>query len=540
MATLITPPLDEEPWPTLGPQVCDFIEEYGVYGPGELAGQPYEITTDFRAQLYRSYEVYPQKHRAAGRRRFKRAYFEERKGTAKTERAMLLVLPEAHPDGPVRCDGFDARGEPVGRGLQSPYIPLVSYTVDQTEDLGFNVLRYILENSVLGEDFDIGLERILLMDARGKEAGKITPVAGSPNSRDGARTTFQHFDEPHRMTLPRLVKAESTMTENLYKRKGADPWALYTSTAGQPGEGSVSEALRKFAEKVIAGKADALGLSFFSRFAPENMPMDTRAEVRAALVEASGPNVEWSGDIDGLVDRWFEPGLDQQYYRRVWLNQWVQGSDAAFDPTVWAQLAATETVIPNKELVVLGFYGELDSLALITTVVETGYQMVEWSARLTGDDWTAEDREELDTAVEVAFEKYQVWRMYAEPKGWENTVDLWASRHGAKKVFRWVTARPKAMASAVRAYANAIADGDLTHDGDPVLSEHIGNARKHALPRLDTDDVDAPPLYTLRKENPDSPKAIVAAKAAVMSWEARRDALKSGAKRRKKSGAQSF
>ena len=31
---LVTPGPDAEPWPTLGPQVCDFVEDRGIYGPG--------------------------------------------------------------------------------------------------------------------------------------------------------------------------------------------------------------------------------------------------------------------------------------------------------------------------------------------------------------------------------------------------------------------------------------------------------------------------------------------------------------------------
>jgi hypothetical protein len=40
VSTLIVPPLDEEPWPTLGPQVVELIEECCIFGPGSLKGQP--------------------------------------------------------------------------------------------------------------------------------------------------------------------------------------------------------------------------------------------------------------------------------------------------------------------------------------------------------------------------------------------------------------------------------------------------------------------------------------------------------------------
>lgn len=89
---LVVPGPDPEPWPTLGPQVCDFIEERGVYGPGSLQGQPYVIDPEFRAFLYRSHEVYPKGHPWAGRRRFKRVGLSVRKGLAKTEKESLLSL----------------------------------------------------------------------------------------------------------------------------------------------------------------------------------------------------------------------------------------------------------------------------------------------------------------------------------------------------------------------------------------------------------------------------------------------------------------
>lgn len=531
MTTLVIPPLDAEPWPTLGPQVCDFIETYGRYGPGELAGEPYEITPDFRAFLYRAYEVFPEGHRLAGRRRFKRCYDEERKGTAKTERAMLLAIAESHPDGPVRCDGFDANGEPVGVGVRSPYIPLVSYTVEQTEDLGYNVLRYILENSELADDYDIGLERILVLGkGPSREAGKITALAGSPNSRDGARTTFQHFDEPHRMSLARLLRAHSTMVENTYKRVGADAWTLYTSTAGDPNEESVARDMRQYAEQVLKGEVDDPRMFFFSRFAPDDMPMDSPDEVRAFLLEASGPNAEWSGDIDGLVSRWFEPKTDRQYYRRVWGNQWVAGGQRAFDSTKWRELVADDPVVPDGSLIVLGFDGSRfdDHTGLIGTVVDTGYQWVigHW---IPDDSGLSES--DVDRAVAAAFDRWDVWRMYCDPPRWEESIDRWKGLYGDKRVIDWYTQRPKPTAAACRLYKAAIDDGTLSHDGTEAFAQHVANAFRH---NEVYEDDEGSPLWTIRKERSDSPNKIDLAMAAVISWEARGDAIAAGAKPKKK------
>lgn len=525
MSVLAVPSLDEEPWPTLGPQVCAFIEEYGRYGPGELKGERYTVTPDFRGFLYRAYEVYPKDHRLAGRRRFKRCYLEERKGTAKTEKAMLVAMAESHPDAPIRCDGWDANGHPVGVGVRSPYIPLVSYTVEQTEDLGYNVLRQILQESPLGEDYDIGLERILLLDDKGKEAGKIQALAGSPNARDGARTTHQHFDEPHRMTLRRLVNSHSTMVENTYKRVGADAWTFYTSTAGDPNEESVARDMRQYAEQIDKGEVEDPRLWFFSRHASSGQELKTPEDVREYLLEASGPNADWSGDIEGLVSRWFEPKTDRQYYRRVWGNEWVAGGQKAFDSQRWGELVSVDSV-PDDAFIVLGFDGSRfdDHTGLVGVEIATGlmFSLGHWEP-----DDAGIDEAEVDKAVARAFDTYDVWRLYADPPRWEASLDRWKGEYGDKRIIDWHTNRWKQMSAACRLFAKAINDGDLRHDGDSDLAQHIGNAYRHVESQTDDEDE---PLWTIRKERRDSEKKIDLAVCAVIAWEARGDAIAANAK----------
>ena len=182
---LSVPPLEEKPWPTLGPQVCAFIESFLVFGPGDLLGEPARLDPEKRALIYRMYEIYPQGHPQAGRRRFKRVAISLRKGSAKTEFAAWIAAAELHPDGPVRCDGFDSDGNPVGVGVTDPYIPMVAYTEEQTEELAYGALRVILEYSQLANDFDSGLERIMRKDC----SGKATALSAAPSARDGARTT---------------------------------------------------------------------------------------------------------------------------------------------------------------------------------------------------------------------------------------------------------------------------------------------------------------------------------------------------------------
>jgi hypothetical protein len=80
------------------------------------------------------------------------------------------------------------------------------------------------------------------------------------------------------------------------------------------------------------------------------------------------------------------------------------------------------------------------------------------------------------------------------------------------------------MAYAIRSYITAISAGEMSHDGQ--FESHIGNAWRKDTKLIDEQ---GSPLWVLRKERKDSPHKIDAAMAAILSWEARNDALSSGA-----------
>src|SRR5665213_3022325 len=102
--------------PTLGPSVCDWIEEYLVHGPGDIQGTPIELDDEFRRFVYKAFEVYPKAHEWAGRRVYPRAFLSRPKGRAKSELAAMLICVEAL--GEVRFDGW--RGDdPIGAPVTS-------------------------------------------------------------------------------------------------------------------------------------------------------------------------------------------------------------------------------------------------------------------------------------------------------------------------------------------------------------------------------------------------------------------------------------
>jgi phage terminase large subunit-like protein len=544
------PPDDGVRWPTLGPQVCDFIQSYLCYGPGDLLGMPVVLNPEQQGWIYRMYEVYPQfvagtkggrstkaPNPLAGKRRFQRCALSLRKGSAKTELAAWIAIAELHPDGPVRCDGFDAKGQMVGRGVNDPYIPMMAYTEEQTEELAYGALRRILEECDIGSDFDIGLERVLRKDGR----GKCEALAGSPNAQDGRRTTHAHYDETHRWTLPGLRKAHKISMNNLAKRPMADGWALETTTAPEPGGGSVGEDTMDLALKLLEGApAKAPRFFFYHREASDDHDLETSEGLRAAIIDASGPYIAKWTDPDAVAENFTGSVDDVAYAIRVWLNKRVQSTAKAFDVELWKTLVRSDYRVIEGSTITLGFDGSRfdDSTAIVATECKTGFQWVAglWEKPDAQRDilvqskdapvaaWEV-DGEEVDQCVGELFSRYHVARMYCDPPKWESWIAKWAGQHDDKVVVEWWTNRTKPMAHAIRAFIAAMKSGEIQHDGNRRLQQHIGNACRKMTNLRDEQDE---PLWFLRKERPDSPHKIDAAMASILSYEACRDAIAAG------------
>jgi len=541
MTVLIVPPLDLS-YPTLGPALADFIHERCIFGPGSLAGEPAELDAEKLAALYRLYEVYPQGHRLAGRRRFQRGAIEWRKGLAKTEFAAWITFAELHPESPVRCDGFDADGNPVGKPVAFPYIPMLAHTQEQVSELAYGVLKYVVDEGPDADLFDSSLERIIRLGPGGRAEGRAVPVANAPGSRDGALTTFQHADEPHRLYLPSHKAAHETMSANLSKRPLEDPWMLYTSTAGQPGQNSIEEDVRLEAEMIDRGEIEDPALMFFGRWAgPEHDDLSTIDLRVAAIADATGPAGEYGpGQFESIAKQWDRPKADTAYLERVWLNRWRKSNSMAFDLVKVADLCKPGIKIPDGAFVTLGFDGARfrDATGIVATDINTGMQQLVagWERPEGVDDWEI-DEGEINAAMEDAMSRFDVWKFYGDPPMFENTFGTWSVRW-PDQVEEWWTNRPKVMAYALRRYVEAIdtevvSFGGLDRQHDDLI-RHIGNAGRYDLKIRDDE---GQPLWVLRKQDGHNELKFDYAMASVLSWEACMDARKSGAKPRRKNRA---
>lgn len=508
--------------PTLGNLVIDFIEAFCAIPDGDKVGQPFKLTEEQAKFVLRHYQLHPA---AVVDPRTPSAPFVFARGSqlvrpqkwGKGPISAAMICAEA--GGPVIFDGWDAYGEPVGRPWATPWIQVTAVSEDQTDNVWRALVPMIELGSLTADIPDTGQTRINLPGG-----GLVEPVTSSGRSRLGQRITFAVQDETHSW-LERNGgwKLADNQRRNL---SGMGGRFVETTNAWDPTESSVAQRTNK----------SPIGVNVDFPAPPAGSVRNKRAR-RKVMRHVYGDS-DWV-DLD-RVDLEVEALLehDPAQAERFFLNRIHAGESVAFDAAAWAAASRPGTAAVRGELIVVGVDGARfdDALGLVATDVVTGFQ---WPLAIierppnASDDYE-HDLSVADQALVDAFARYDVWRVYIDPEKIESLVDTWQGRWGDQRIVKWYMSRLRQTAWAVRNYRAAIAAGDLTHDGDAVLSRHVGNARR--MPTNVKDD-DGRPLFSIQKDRPGSPNKIDGAAAGVISWEARGDAIAAGAKRKRQGPA---
>ena len=122
---------------SLGYQVIDWIEAYTCHGPGDVQGDPIRFDDEVFDFIVAAYELNPR----TGRRIKSKVVYSAPKGRAKSETAGLIAVAEAL--GPVRCDGWDSDGQPVGRPVRAPFIRCLA-TEEKQSGHTFQNLAFVM------------------------------------------------------------------------------------------------------------------------------------------------------------------------------------------------------------------------------------------------------------------------------------------------------------------------------------------------------------------------------------------------------------
>lgn len=510
-------PKDGDTFPTLGFVVADWIEHHTCHGPGDVQGEPIHLDDEWLRFLLHAYRLDP----ATGRRAFDEAVLSRPKGRAKSELAGLVGVAEAF--GPVRFDGWDAAGQPVGRPVRSPLLKCLATEESQAgntfENIAFIAAQWgpdvhpEVYGGVRGARQYQSATALYL-----PHGGEIRASTSGSASKDGGKETFVVADETHLYVLRELKAMYGTVRRNLGKRKAAEPWLLQTTTAYRPGEQSIAE------ETLTAWRKGELSPAVLvdHREAKGRVDLDDEAHTLAQLRHVYGDAAGWM-DLDRIYREMRDPRScpDVATAARYYLNRPMSTADAWIALDVVERQVRAEPVAAG-EAVALGFDGSLrdDATVLVGCRMSDGFIFpVGIWAKPSGPEasWWEVPRAEVLAAVREAFDRYDVSRLYADPHEWRSDIDALAEEF-PERVVPWETRRDTAMSAALDRLRTDLVNGSVWHSGDRVLMEHFGNA--HVRRRGS--------LTLVRKEHPDSPRKIDSVIGAALAYEARADALAAG------------
>lgn len=461
------------------------------------------------------------------------------KGWGKDPFAAALALAELC--GPVAFSHFDGDGNPVGRPRHSAWITVAAVSQDQTKNT-FSLFPVMISKK-LKSDYGLDINRFIIYSAAG---GRIEAATSAPASMEGNRPTFVIQNETQwwgsgpdgKMNDGHSMAA--VIEGNMTKVEGAR--TLSICNAHIPGTETVAEKAYVEWQDVQSGKSVDTGAMYDALEAPADTPIseipsekedpvgfaEGIEKLRQGLLVARGDST-WL-PVDDIIKSILSTKNVITESRRKFLNQVNAAEDSWLSPQEWDRIAVVDIdkKLQKGQKITLGFDGSKsnDWTALVACRVDDGMLFVikVWDPAKHGGEVP---REDVDATVHSMFASYDVVAFRADVKEFEAYVDQWGRTYKKKLKVNASPNNPVAfdMRGQQKRFAfdcerleDAVIEREVFHDGNPVLRQHVLNAKRHPT------NYDA---IAIRKATKDSSKKIDAAVCAILAFGARQDYLMS-------------
>lgn len=359
----------------------------------------------------------------------------------------------------------EAMGKPRGKSL----IALMASSEDQTQNV-YEPLMTMVSNGPLSE-FVLPREGFMRLPNR----GLIQPVTASMRARLGTPYTAAFGDESGIYTpntgayaawraIRRAVSAMQGRTVEC-----TNPWdPMENSAAQRTFESRAADVFKHYrrppADLSYGNKRER---SKIHRFVYSESPWVDPAAIDAEAAE--------------IVE------TDPAEAERFFGNRLVQGRGSYLTEALWGRGERARLIEPGEKVAV-GFDGSRsgDWTALRLETVD-GFRFTPWHGPESNRRpcyWNPEEfpetripRGEVDAAVQEIFSRYDVSRMYIDPRHWETQADRWAALFGEDRVVLWPTNQISRMYPALVRFREDLAEGLTTHARDAVMFAQAMNAR---------------------------------------------------------------
>ena len=365
----------------------------------------------------------------------------------------------------------------------------------------FEDTKKMIRNSELAEHVKIYRDS-LYVPATGNVYRALS--ADAPR-HEGLSPTLVLFDELHAQPNRRLFDVMSLAQG----ARGKQATLIAITTAGvktesQTGKDSIAYTLYNYGKRIISGE-ESDDTFFMAWWESEG---DHR--LRETWDEAN-PGF---GDLNAESD--FESAIKrtpEAEFRIKRCNQWVSSVETWLPVGSWDECAGEVTLTSDDEIV-LGFDGSYngDASVIVGAVIPKVegdpvkvFLVKAWEKDLEHDpdDWRVDIGEVEQTVMDFC-QKHTVREIACDPFRWQRSMEVLEGKGLPVVSF---PQSPQRMIKACARFYDAVAEKKLVHDADPLLARHIGNTAVKLTP--------AGPH--IKKENPNSPRKIDAAVAAILA-----------------------
>lgn len=493
---------------TLGWELLAWGSEMLGQPDGARKGDGWEYTTEQALFMLRFYAVDEN-----GKYLYRRAVLERVKGWGKSPLVAAICCSECL--GPVRFDGWDANGEPVGAPAYSPLVQIAAISDSQADNTMVLVGGMLAE----GEAANIRGIEIMLSKVSAPGGRKIEKVTASPRGREGNRATFVVMDETH-LWVPAEKGPElaSALRRNAAKMNAR---TIETTNAHRPGENSVAEASYNAWLEMQAGGTYDKALLFDTREVYVDDIYD-KNKAMPALDEAYGDASEERGgwvDLERIFAEVCDPNTPEHEARRFYFNEKTEGKSAWIPEQEWKACFDNDIHLDvQDDLFALGFKGAVRNGA--TAIVACRLQdnafflLGLWEKPENAPaDWEV-PYSEVDNRIRKLLKAPGCQRLVADPENWQEIIGRIYADFPDYVEELWLTKNKNVAAKAVEQFETAVKSRRLTWR-DQNLAKHVLSCHTEELPSSTFER----PAYVIRKETPKSKRYISGAQAAVLAFE---------------------
>jgi phage terminase large subunit-like protein len=324
-------------------------------------------------------------------------------------------------------------------------------------------------------------------------------------SKEGLSPTSIFADELHAHQSRELFDVMSLAMG----ARGNQAHMVAITTAGvktdRTGQDSIAYNLYQYGQKVSRGEvADP---SFFMAWWEAPPESDHRDPETWRLANPGYGDICDAADFESAVRRTPEPE-----FRTKRCNQWVS-SATGWLPTGYWEACAGEVDLTDKDYII-GFDGSFsgDSTVLVGATVEEQPQVFmirAWEKDITihDDQWRVDILEVENTIRDYVKANPRIKEIACDPYRWSRSMEILQDE--GYPIVEYPSTNARRMVPACARFADAVLDGNMIHDGDPLLARHLSNA----VVKIDN----LGPRIV--KENRHSNRRIDAAVAAVIAFD---------------------